>query len=275
MARELSTIGPFQILRQIGHGGMGAVYEARHPGIQGSVALKVILDASEEDSELKERFNLYIIEPIAAHYRYIFADETMEDAALFYRDWLDYLLQGQPVSAFIGHCFGGELAYRVAAAWQENHPGAQTVLLLDSPWHDCPDRATYELLHGIIPAAQMNFWMTQNQKDITMINSLACPCTHSFHGRIVYYRALTGITKEPGNQPVAQSLTPENRQRFRTLLAAQGGAFGMIDPELWRDKAEQFELHDLDTTHRGMLKGEFVRLYVERIARAVAETDPA
>ena len=60
MARELSTIGPFQILRQIGHGGMGAVYEARHPGIQGSVALKVILDASEEDSELKERFNLEI-----------------------------------------------------------------------------------------------------------------------------------------------------------------------------------------------------------------------
>ncbi len=60
MARELSTIGPFQIIRQIGHGGMGAVYEARHPGIQGSVALKVILDASEDDSELKERFNLEI-----------------------------------------------------------------------------------------------------------------------------------------------------------------------------------------------------------------------
>ena len=225
-------------------------------------------------TQLKAQFNLYIIEPIASHYRYIFADETMDDAALFYSDWLDYLLQGQPVSAFIGHCFGGELACRVAAAWQLRHPGAQTVLALDSPWHDRPDQATYELLHGLIPASQMDFWLTQSQKDITMINRLACPSTRSFHGRIVYYRALTGIREEPGNQPIAQSLTPENRQRFRELLAAQGGAFGMIDPELWRDKADQFELHELDTTHRDMLKGEFVRLYVDRVARAVAESRP-
>lgn len=191
----------------------------------------------------------------------------MDDAALFYSDYLDHLLNGQSVAAFIGHCFGGEVAFRTAAAWQRNHPGEQNVLLLDYPWHEAPDRALYELLHGIIPESMMNFWLVQNRKDIAMINSLACPGRPEFHGRIVYYRAMTAIQDEPGNQPIVESLSPAGRRRFRVLLAAQGGHFGMISPERWRDKAEVFELHDLDTTHRGMLKGAFVRTYADRIAQ--------
>lgn len=48
-------LGPFRIIRVIGRGGMGAVYEAVHEDTKETVALKV-LTAPEDDHELRVRF---------------------------------------------------------------------------------------------------------------------------------------------------------------------------------------------------------------------------
>jgi serine/threonine-protein kinase len=48
--------GRYEIVRQLGEGGMGAVYEAVHTGTGRRVAVKMILDASLTSPELVGRF---------------------------------------------------------------------------------------------------------------------------------------------------------------------------------------------------------------------------
>ncbi len=50
-----SRLGPFEIGRKLGQGGMGAVYLARHAGLDRPVALKVLLDDGS-DPEIHARF---------------------------------------------------------------------------------------------------------------------------------------------------------------------------------------------------------------------------
>jgi serine/threonine protein kinase len=51
-----STLGEYQIVRLIGQGGMGAVYEALQQKIGRRVALKVLLPEFATNPELIERF---------------------------------------------------------------------------------------------------------------------------------------------------------------------------------------------------------------------------
>ncbi len=49
-------LGPYRLIRSIGHGGMGVVYEARDPRLDRSVAIKLLPRAWSLDAAAKERF---------------------------------------------------------------------------------------------------------------------------------------------------------------------------------------------------------------------------
>src|SRR5262249_43564274 len=54
----LPKIEQFEIVREIGRGGMGVVYEARQPKLNRTVALKMILSSAHADAEDRARFRI-------------------------------------------------------------------------------------------------------------------------------------------------------------------------------------------------------------------------
>jgi hypothetical protein len=54
--RVLEQLGDFRIIREIGHGGMGVVYEAEQVSLGRHVALKVLLNQALLDAKQKRRF---------------------------------------------------------------------------------------------------------------------------------------------------------------------------------------------------------------------------
>jgi serine/threonine-protein kinase len=56
MARVAASIGKYEVLRLLGSGGMGTVYEARDPVLERRVAVKVLAADLARQAELRERF---------------------------------------------------------------------------------------------------------------------------------------------------------------------------------------------------------------------------
>ena len=50
------TIGPYRVIREVGKGGMGAVYEAIHPQIERKVAIKVLHPQYAVNEQVVQRF---------------------------------------------------------------------------------------------------------------------------------------------------------------------------------------------------------------------------
>lgn len=68
---ELGRLGNFVVLRLLGRGGMGAVFEAEDTRLRRRVALKVMLPGFSPDKAMKERFLREARSAAAVHHRHV------------------------------------------------------------------------------------------------------------------------------------------------------------------------------------------------------------
>lgn len=86
-------------------------------------------------SKLCQHYSVFVVEPIDDHYQAIFNEENFScnDVADFYLDYLEACMRPNvSVGMFIGHSFGGELAYRCAVQWHQKTGTMPKVCMLDS-----------------------------------------------------------------------------------------------------------------------------------------------
>ena len=86
-------------------------------------------------NKLCKHYSVFVIEPIDDHYQAIFNEENFScnDVADFYLDYLEACMRPNvSVGMFIGHSFGGELAYRCAVQWHKKTGVTSKVCMLDS-----------------------------------------------------------------------------------------------------------------------------------------------
>ncbi|MDY3559818.1 serine/threonine protein kinase [Gemmata sp. JC673] len=116
-AGEVGTLGHYRIVRELGRGGMGAVYLAVDTRLDRPLALKVMLPAFAADGEAKERF---LREAKAA--ARISHDHVVTVFEADERDGIAYiamqLLQGYPLDAFVQKKGSPSLRHAVRVAWE-------------------------------------------------------------------------------------------------------------------------------------------------------------
>src|SRR6476646_4391113 len=119
-----SKLGPYEILDQIGAGGMGEVYRARDTRLDRTVAVKVLPRRFAEDAEMRRRFEREARAISALTHPHICAlhdvgsQEGIEYLVMEYLDGetlADRLARG-PLPAAQALRFGAEIADALAAA---------------------------------------------------------------------------------------------------------------------------------------------------------------
>src|SRR5206468_9031325 len=71
LAAELGTLGDFRLIREVGRGGMGVVYEAEQISLRRRVALKILPFASAMDPRQLQRFQVEAQAAACLHHTHI------------------------------------------------------------------------------------------------------------------------------------------------------------------------------------------------------------
>ena len=228
--------------------------------------------------ELSKYFSVFQIEWIGDHFEYMFADDDMNEVVAMYYTLLDtYLPDDANIVAFTGHCFGGELAYRVCGEWSRRHQQMPVVSLLDTTWtrfNEYPNAWSRILpylpldeMKKIDPEAETKVHHTVRMTQVVG-QILKSPEVPPYSGKVLLHKAL--LHNEDNNNAeliskyeqggVSFSNIPENI--MKEFLAP----VRVIDNEaFWTTEKPDIIVYQVEATHLGMLANEFVETYVSHL----------
>ena len=268
----------YQTIRQLHTDGISMsrwlnMQDKEKPIVVYTLGISGELESSHLMQALQGKFRVLLFEDLTEIYTNL-SDKNVDMLMDDYLSILHKELNGESVHAFIGHCFGGELAYRLAGRWSQQPDRRTQVVVLDStPWTDSRENS-WKLLKGRIDdkhltlpktvAERLEMAMLINDIVIQMRRTMnVCPgCDLPVH--------LFVSTKHSGIDDILNYInemdTEENRTALSEILDADDMAETIDIEEMWhKNHKGSLTVNYIPDTHMGMLKKEYISLYLDSL----------
>jgi surfactin family lipopeptide synthetase A len=213
--------------------------------------------------QLSKHYSVLVFEPIAEHYDYIFEDANIDEVIEMYYALLDLTLpEGVEVSAFTGHCFGGEIAYRLAIKRSQETGITVPMMMLDVFWRVDPLHFDEEALMKLLPQELIDKYgnaIRSYAKAMNMYDKLGRQGVPPMYGGdVVLFRA-TEI--EPDSPILAEiyATAPQFKEAWKNVTSERS----MDNAAFWRQYYPDLEVHNMEAHHMSMLESKHTSTYVE------------
>lgn len=219
---------------------------------------------------LSKQYSVFIIECILEHYDYLFVDANIDEVLEMYYTLLDLNIGlDSDIKVFTGHCFGGEIAYRLANRWKNEHPSsAPKVVMLDVFWRLSTEQSNEEdrQLLDLLPQD----FLDSHQEEIAHFNKVhdmynALNTNDSpaiFDGKLVLFRAMRSEPDSEAFSMLPPDLVKQINQHRNTGRKVDNEAF-------WRSLYPELECVHVEADHMGMLEESQIGTYVEWINKNI------
>lgn len=214
---------------------------------------------------LSQHYSVLVYEPIAEHYDYIFQDDDINEVVEMYYALLGFTLpDGVRVSAFTGHCFGGEIAYRLAIRWAEDTGEQVPMLMLDVFWRVDPLHFDEEALMKMLPQELIDKYgnaIRSYAKAMHMYDKLGRQGVPPLYdGDVVLFRASQVEPDSPILTEIYETV-PQFKEAWNEVISERS----MDNAAFWRQYYPGMEIYNIDAHHMSMLEKPYVQKYVEWI----------
>jgi amino acid adenylation domain-containing protein len=213
--------------------------------------------------ELSKNYSVLLFEPISEHYDYIFVDADIDEVVEMYYALLETSIPaGTPIAAFTGHCFGGEIAYRLAIKHEQETGMKSPMIMLDVFWRVEPLVFDEDALMKLIPQELIDKYgngIRSYTKAMHMYDNLGRKGVPPLYdGELVLFRA---SEVEPDNPAMAEiyAAAPEFKKAWENVVQERS----MDNRAFWTQYYPQMEVYDMAAHHMSMLEKQHVTQYVE------------
>ena len=211
-------------------------------------------------SMLRKHYSVFIIEPINDHFEALINKDkrSCQDVVKTYLDYLEACLPpNTSVEMFIGHSFGGELAYRCAVSWYQKTNTMPSICLLDTFAHvanivkEMPIPDVKELTPDNEPdLEEFKEWKRHIQQILSLKDNDDLP---SYEGNVLYFDAEDLSAPLKTIHIDVQELDKKKKE----------------DLNNWKALAPHMSIHSVAAGHFTMLEEQFCKDYIESIDNIV------
>ena len=205
--------------------------------------------------DLCKHYSVFVIEPIDDHYKTIFSEDNLSynDVVDFYLDYIEACLRPNiNVEMFVGHSFGGELAYRCAVCWQKKTGYHSKVCMLDTfaqAIHIAQETSMPEMdnlmSEDVFDIEEFKEWNRHLQQMQALNDGHDLP---TYDGDVLYFKA--------------EDLSSQLKKHINVQMFDQ---MKQKDLNRWSMLAPQLSIYTVAADHFTMLDEQFCGNYLEKI----------
>ena len=222
---------------------------------------------------LQEKYRVLLFEDLTEIYTNL-SDKNVDKLIDDYLSILHKELKGEGVHAFIGHSFGGELAYRLAGRWsRQSDRKTQVVVLDNAPWTDSRDNFWKDLKDSIDDKHQTLPEKVAERLEIGILiedivtqmrrTSNVCPS----YDILVHLFVSTNHSAIDDILNSDEDINTEENRTFISEILDTNDILETMDVEgMWhKNHKGSLTVNYIPDTHMGMLKKEYFSLYLDSL----------